>query len=120
MNILEELVRSIVEHMPKYHEFLYKLKDEGYQIVGYARKSRTNENDEDRSRLLTQMLHLLRKRSLVDKVFVSTISNSNEPMEKRDIKKNQIIKTMKDIAGDTQGKRNCYKQKKNPIKVFCY
>ncbi|KAI9273842.1 hypothetical protein EDC94DRAFT_644157 [Helicostylum pulchrum] len=34
----QELLRSIVEHLPKYQDFLCKLKDEGYQIVGYARK----------------------------------------------------------------------------------
>lgn len=66
------------------------------------------------------MVDLLRKRSLVDEVFVSTISNANEPMEKRDLRKNQIIKTMKDIAGDTQGKRNCYKQKRDYSMIFIF
>lgn len=111
LNILEELIRSIVEHLPKYQDFLRTLKEEGYQIVRYARKSATNENDENRSRLVTQMVRLLKKRSLVDKVFVSFISHENEPMGQRDIKKHQVLKKMEDIAGDTQGKRNCHKKK---------
>lgn len=56
------------------------------------------------------MVHLLKKRSLVDKVFVSFISHANEPMDKRDIKKHKVLKTMEDVAGDTEGKRNCHKK----------
>ena len=58
------------------------------------------------SRLLTQMVDLLRKRSLVDKVFVSPIRNANEQMAKRDITKHPIIQGVKDVDGDTQGKIN--------------
>lgn len=74
--------------------------------MGYARKSPTNESDEARSRLLTQMVHLLRKRSLADKVFVSAISNANEQMARRDIVKSSVTKGIKEVDGDTQGKIN--------------
>lgn len=88
-----ELVRSIAEHLPKYQQFLSKLKDEGYQIVGYAQKSYTSEKDEDRSRLLTQMVGLLRMTSLADKIFVSPMSHANEPMGKRDLTKHRVMAT---------------------------
>ncbi|KAI7876743.1 hypothetical protein K492DRAFT_134914, partial [Lichtheimia hyalospora FSU 10163] len=66
-------VRTIVEHLPSFQRFLSSLKDGGYIMEGYARKY-----GEAGSRLLAQMVDLLRKRSLVDKVFVSPIRKANE------------------------------------------
>jgi hypothetical protein len=73
------------------------LKEEDYEIVGHARKSLINENDEDRSRLLKHIVYLLRKRLLVDKVFVSPISQAKESIGKRDIVKHQIMEGTKAI-----------------------
>ncbi|CDS13306.1 hypothetical protein LRAMOSA05484 [Lichtheimia ramosa] len=82
--------------------FVQDLKKEGYSIVGYARKSRKDESDESRTRLLQQMAKRLKQRSLVDKIFVSPRANANEFMAERDLIKNQDLLRKLDVDGDAQ------------------
>jgi hypothetical protein len=62
------------------------MKEEGYQMVGYVRKSPRKEAVGDRIRLLQYMISRLKERSRVDKVFMSTCCNSNDPIAERDMK----------------------------------
>lgn len=68
--------------------------------MGHARRTPINENDEDRSRSLTQIIYSLRRRLLVDKVFVSPINQAKEPIGKRDIVKYRIMEGTKVIEED--------------------
>ncbi|KAG2233115.1 hypothetical protein INT48_005859, partial [Thamnidium elegans] len=75
------IAKKVLDYLPHYQLFVQNLKNERYNIVGYARKSRTNDNDESRIRLLQQMARRLKERSLVEKVFVSPCVNANELMK---------------------------------------
>lgn len=85
--------------------FVQNFKKERYNIVGYARKSQNNGNDESRIRLLQLMAKRLKERSLVDKIFVSPSANANELMIERDLIKNEDFLKQLHVDGDAQGKK---------------
>lgn len=77
------------------------MKKEGYQIIGYCRKSLGNT--ENRVLCLQRMVDILYKRSLVDKVFVSPISTAKQPFSKRDAKTvKEILSQLTNIHGSTE------------------
>ncbi|KAG1140683.1 hypothetical protein G6F37_012940 [Rhizopus arrhizus] len=96
------IAKKVLDYLPHYQLFVQNLKKERYNIVGYARKSRTNENDESRIRLLQQMTRRLKERSLVDKIFVSPRANANELMVERDLIKNEDLLKQLNVDGDAQ------------------
>ncbi|KAF7722064.1 hypothetical protein EC973_003746 [Apophysomyces ossiformis] len=100
---IDDIAKKVLDYLPHYQLFVQNLKDEGYNIVGYARKSRKNENDESRIRLLQQMAMRLKERSLVDKIFVSPRANANELMVERDLTKNEDLLKQLSVDGDAQG-----------------
>ncbi len=52
------------------------------------------------------MVDILRQRSLVEKVYVSTHSNAKEGFHKRDLDdQNTLIAELDQVDGDTQGKK---------------
>jgi hypothetical protein len=66
-----------------HQRLLSKLKEGGFEIVRYTRKPATNENDTDRRyHLLTQIMGVLKRRSLAGAMFVSPISHANDSMKK--------------------------------------
>ncbi|KAI9245017.1 hypothetical protein EDC94DRAFT_637933 [Helicostylum pulchrum] len=70
------------------------MKEIGYEVVGYTRKSKGEKDDIIRIRLLNLMLEKLKTRSLADKVFVSP----NSEMKKKPVEMMSYL-----IAnGDTQ------------------
>ncbi|GAA5804541.1 hypothetical protein HPULCUR_010041 [Helicostylum pulchrum] len=71
---------DIVSHSPRYQRFIQSLKDEGYHVIGYVRKSICEKDDDSRVRLLNLMCENLNNRSLVSKVFASVYCNANEPL----------------------------------------
>lgn len=101
----DDIAIKVLNYLPHYQLFVQNLKKESYNIVGYARKSRTNENDESRIRLLQQMTRRLKERSLVDKIFVSPRANANELMMDRDLLKNEDLLKQLNVDGDAQGKK---------------
>ncbi|KAI9473520.1 MAG: hypothetical protein EXX96DRAFT_463841, partial [Benjaminiella poitrasii] len=105
--------KKVLNYLPHYQLFVQNLKKEEYNIVGYARKSRTNENDESRVRLLQQMARRLKERSLVDKIFVSPRANANELMVERDLTKNEDLLKELNVDGDAQKLLNFVDQNKN-------
>ncbi|KAG1143169.1 hypothetical protein G6F37_012510 [Rhizopus arrhizus] len=98
---------NVVDH---YQLFVQNLKKEKYNIIGYVRKSRTNENDESRVRLLQQMTRRLKERSLVDKVFVSLRANANDLMVERDSTKDEDLLKQLNVDGDAQDLHNYINQ----------
>lgn len=77
--------------------FIKSLKEDGYFIVGYARKS-TNV------RLINQMCKNLKERSLVNKVFASVSCNADEELLTRDKKRREDLLSQINADGDMQGK----------------
>lgn len=61
--------------LPRYQANLDIMKNTGYEIVGYARKSDGEKDDTKRVRLLNLMIEKLETRSLVDEVFVTNMLN---------------------------------------------
>ncbi|KAL0075651.1 hypothetical protein J3Q64DRAFT_1703071 [Phycomyces blakesleeanus] len=66
-----DLINSICIYLPKYQESLKNHKKNGYEIIGYARKSPTSEDVTSRTRLLKSMVSNLKERSFATKIFVS-------------------------------------------------
>ncbi|KAG0960160.1 hypothetical protein G6F31_010933 [Rhizopus arrhizus] len=106
------IAKKVLDYLPHYQLFVKNLKEEKYNIIGYARKSRTNENDESRVRLLQQMTRRLKERSLVDKVFVSPRANANDLMVERDLTKDEDLLKQLNVDGDAQDLLNYINQNK--------
>ncbi|OBZ85791.1 hypothetical protein A0J61_06152 [Choanephora cucurbitarum] len=67
------------------------MKEAGYEIIGYARKMKDENDDIKRICLLNLMIEKLKTRSLADKVFVSPNSFVGEPFNKRDEKREDLM-----------------------------
>ncbi|CEI87170.1 hypothetical protein RMCBS344292_01590 [Rhizopus microsporus] len=52
----DDLIESICSYLPNYQESLRNLIHNGYEIIGYARKSPTIDNIDTRTRLLQAMV----------------------------------------------------------------
>ncbi|KAI7861400.1 hypothetical protein BDF14DRAFT_373284 [Spinellus fusiger] len=89
-------------YLPCYQRYIGSLYEEGYQVVGYARKSIGNEDNNTRIRLLQTMVERLMKRSLVNKMFVSPCSSLSERISMRDMKESEIINKLENVHGNTQ------------------
>ncbi|KAK4509348.1 formin-binding protein [Mucor velutinosus] len=97
-------INDIADCLPKYQEYIQQLKDQGYTMVGYCRKSKqTREDSNDRQRLLQKQVERLKARSLVDKVFVSVYCKSSDPIANRDLKSSShILNGLTGVDGDMQ------------------
>jgi hypothetical protein len=60
--VVANVVKFIVEQLPLYQQTVQSFKNDGYGVIGYARKSRTKESDETRSNLLNMMCKKLKMR----------------------------------------------------------
>ncbi|KAI9481055.1 MAG: hypothetical protein EXX96DRAFT_522599 [Benjaminiella poitrasii] len=99
---LEHIIENTVSHLPRYQRFIQSLKDEGYHVIGYARKSICEKDDDSRVRLLNLMCKYLKSRSLVSKVFASVYCNANEPLLERDLSKQKLLLPQILADGDMQ------------------
>lgn len=80
------------------------MKDEGYTIIGYCRKSPTEKADANRIALLEAMFNRLNERSAVDQIFVSLCSKAGDPFNERDKKKKDSESLAKlNAIGNTEG-----------------
>lgn len=87
----------------RYKEYITDLKQEGYNILGYCIKSKTTSDNAKVTESLKSMVVGRQRRSLVEKVYVTVSCNSKTPVNKRDLRKNDIIEELSDVAGDAQG-----------------
>ncbi|PHZ16097.1 uncharacterized protein RHIMIDRAFT_246683 [Rhizopus microsporus ATCC 52813] len=96
--IIERIVFLLHDHQTE----IRNLKQQEFTVIGYARKSKSGEDVETRTRLLNLMCKRLKERSLVDHVFVSYASQGNDQLAKRDLK--QTSETYKGLhaEGSTQ------------------
>ncbi|KAI9485260.1 MAG: hypothetical protein EXX96DRAFT_474928, partial [Benjaminiella poitrasii] len=65
---------SICNCLPNYQESLRNLIHNGYEIIGYARKSPANDDIDTRTKLLQAMVNNLHERSFTSRVYASTCS----------------------------------------------
>ncbi|KAI7892576.1 uncharacterized protein EV154DRAFT_504199 [Mucor mucedo] len=85
--------------LPNHQNNIKQLKEQGYEIVGYARKSPGDQ----RNRLanLTAMVNRLKERSLVDKCFVSRVCNASDKLGERDLR-DTSSSSIEGTQGNTQ------------------
>ncbi|ORX61886.1 hypothetical protein DM01DRAFT_241900, partial [Hesseltinella vesiculosa] len=77
-------VLDITEHLPRCRAYIYSLKEQGYSIFGYARKSPGSASEASRILLLQKMVDRLSNTLVVDKVFVSLSSSASESLSAHD------------------------------------
>ncbi|KAF1796284.1 hypothetical protein FB192DRAFT_1337011 [Mucor lusitanicus] len=97
----DDLVDSICTYLPRYQDSIKNLQKKGYEIVGYARKSPTNEDAETRKKLLKSMISNLKERSLATRIYASPCSWASSPLESRDLRP-QVIMNNLSVDGNTQ------------------
>ncbi|CAO3628474.1 unnamed protein product [Cunninghamella echinulata] len=114
--IIEFVVKSLVEYVPKYKELVNKLK-ERYELIGYVRKSKNYCEENDRIRLLQTMVKRLKERHAVDRVYVSPYSNSTETISTRDMYDTSkvLMEKIDNTSGNTQDMLNYFGMSKNKI-----
>ncbi|KAI8099225.1 uncharacterized protein BX664DRAFT_289216 [Halteromyces radiatus] len=95
-----DVANKIATYLPTYQKHIKSLKDDGYTVIGYIRKSPETETMETRHRLLHSMSSRLQERSLVDMVFASSCCRASDAIEERDLDNKSAEKL--DVAGDTQ------------------
>lgn len=105
-------MKEIVGVSERYKEYITNLKKEGYCILGYCRKSKTTTDRGEVVKSIQAMIAGLKSRSLVEYVYVSVSCNSKTPINRRDLKKNNLMNELADVTGDAQGiqyltERNC-------------
>jgi hypothetical protein len=84
-DILAFLAQNINNYQYRYEEFIKSLKTNGFDVLGYTRKSPTNIPDERRKQILTNMISCLQSRSQVTGVYISPSSYSKSPIAGRDM-----------------------------------
>lgn len=106
------MVESITKYLPKYQRSIKKLIEEGYEIVGSARKSPSDEDEDTRIRLLQDMINNLTERSFAKRIYISANSRSSTPFFERDLKPHDsVISELKNINGNTTGNVNSQRKK---------
>jgi hypothetical protein len=96
-----DTLKNVVSYLEEYQENIKNLKKEDYGVIGYSRKSKGSETEETRIKLLQPMCGCLRKRSLVDCVFVSYSCNASDLLHLRNKRQEKALED-----GNTQGKNN--------------
>ncbi|CAO3681921.1 unnamed protein product [Rhizopus stolonifer] len=112
---VEATLGDIVMYLPKYQDSLRKMKEAGYEIIGYARKSKGEKDDMKRVYLLNLMVEKLKTRSLADRVFISPNSSAGDPFNKRDENKREELMSHIIANGDTQDMLRYISDKKKKV-----
>lgn len=99
-----DTANNIAMYLHNYQTDVNALKNVGYKVVGFARKSLGNESNETQLRLLRLMRDCQKGWSLVESIVVSFSSKANEPMNKRDKPKTSVFDEM-EVDGDTNGNK---------------
>lgn len=103
LSFQDNVAKSIISYIPEYQSHIRNLKEEGYCIIGYARKSKYKEEEEVRLRLLQKMVDSLKNRSLVDQAFTIICSSASSLISSRDLNCDKSIEKIEKVNGNTQG-----------------
>ncbi|KAI7850014.1 hypothetical protein BDC45DRAFT_519198 [Circinella umbellata] len=93
LNVLDngyyvDLAKNITDVIPRHRAYINQSKKDGYHIIDYCRKSKTPSSN--RAAILQRMVNILRERSLVKKVLVSSCSNVKQAFPKQDLNDQDI------------------------------
>ncbi|KAG0175427.1 hypothetical protein DFQ28_000046 [Apophysomyces sp. BC1034] len=103
MQLVSNIAKDIVGRLRSYQTELQMLCDQSLMVAGYARKSKaTRESDEDRVRLLQMMVSRLKKRSRVQRTYVTISCNSKDAMIMRDMPRPELIDKISNIDSTIQ------------------
>ncbi|KAI8881428.1 hypothetical protein K501DRAFT_334769 [Backusella circina FSU 941] len=95
--------KDIIYACTEYQNYIIKLKEEGYTVIGYCRKSRSTTETIDKKILsLQKQIGNLKTRSLVDKVYVSVNCDSKERITNRDVNSSSSALELKGLDGNMQ------------------
>ncbi|KAG1162802.1 hypothetical protein G6F37_001816 [Rhizopus arrhizus] len=98
-----ELVASITTYLPRYQGSLKALIRDGMELVGYTRKSPTDDDIENKTRLIQLMVGNLKGRSFATSVYVSTSSWASTTFAKHDLKPDsKVMESLENVNGNTQ------------------
>jgi len=103
--VVGNVVKFIVKQLPVYQQTIQSFENDRYSVIGYARKTKPKESDGTRSSLLNTMRENLKMRSMVDKVFVSFKTSSNDPIMNMNMANGSKLLEKLDADGNTQGKK---------------
>lgn len=93
------VAENVLHVLPNHHSEVNDIKEEGYKIIGYCRKSAAETGN--RVSCLQRMVNVLYNRSLVDKVFVSCRRSAKQQFVKRDLKnEDDLLLALNDIHGN--------------------
>ncbi|CEG79128.1 hypothetical protein RMATCC62417_13630 [Rhizopus microsporus] len=104
INVVKEELRAFTwEDISNVKEFrhLVRTTSNDFVTIGYARKSRTRENKSAVESSLNLQIQKLRTKCLCQLVFTSANTNTDDPIEERDLQKNKKY-IIKNNAGDAQ------------------
>ena len=97
------MLEDIIKLSERYRQYITTLKQEGYRILGYCRKSKTTECNASVVKSLQSMVVGLRKRFLVENVYVTVSCKPKTFIYRRDLKKSNIMDELLDVTDDAQG-----------------
>ncbi|KAG0162794.1 hypothetical protein DFQ28_000765 [Apophysomyces sp. BC1034] len=110
----ETIAKKVLEFGRVHKARVEELKKEGYQVIGYVRKSSGKEDASTRLRFLDSMVDRLFNGSSVDMVFESYSSTSKQPFANRDrVNPIHVPKT----SGNTQDLLRLLSTVSNPIAI---
>ncbi|KAG1411345.1 hypothetical protein G6F58_008601 [Rhizopus delemar] len=112
---IQYVIKDITTVLAKLQTHISHHKDEERLIIGYDRKSPSNEPSEARTKSLQDMVDSLLNRALVEQLLVSISSLASDEFNNRDknSRYNNIIKQLDHVEGNTQDSLNFIsKQKK--------
>lgn len=72
-------------------------------MLGYCCRSKTTRGNPNVTQSLQSMVVGLQRRSLVEKVYDTISCNSKTPMNRRYLKKSNIMNELSEVVGDAQG-----------------
>ena len=101
------LAQTISNYQGRFERFIKGLKMDGFEVLGYARKSPHNLSSEALKTNLQNMIDCLRHRSLVESVYVSPNSLAKSLISSRDMSNTDEKLTQMEpdhCAGSTQSK----------------
>lgn len=95
---IDQVVTDVLSVLKEHRNTVTQLKEDGMEIIGYARKSLGSKERKRRYENLESMSKLLLKHSMCDQVFVSPENECSQSLNDRDLDSNFVCNTT-DMVG---------------------
>ncbi|KAI9277402.1 hypothetical protein BY458DRAFT_104855 [Sporodiniella umbellata] len=96
------LAQNISNYQYRYEEYIKSLKMDGFDVIGYARKSPTKISDDELKEIIKNMISCLQFRSQAIDVYVSPSSRSKSPIAAKSMTTDKDYTDIRDCVGNTQ------------------